>query len=466
MGPIENLWRNHLCKLIFALFFGLIKIARGSFAMNTLCVVGLGYVGLPTAVVAAQHGYTVIGFDINHERVTLINQAIPPIHEPELQERLSEVIATRRFYATDELPKADCYIIAVPTPLGRYSSADLTYVFAATDAIIKKLEPGNLIILESTVPVGTTDLLAKMILQKTGFVAGKDIFVAHCPERVWPSKVFHEIIYNDRVIGGVTAQCAQKAAAIYARFVRGTLVQKSAVFAELVKLIENSSIDVSVALAHQVATLAEEVNIDPYELIEVANKHPRVKIWTPTCGVGGHCVAVDPWFLIQTYPQKTRLLQAARLVNDERPQQVILFVHAAIKQWQEQNGQQRCSVAVLGLTYKANVDDMRESPALKVAQTLATDKTIVCFVSDPYISQEKLNTLFGSQAVSFEVAISRADIVVVLVAHNQFKHITVSTGKILLDYSGLQLRDVKDRSEISVYFARTRNSMWRKNASI
>ena len=405
--------------------------------METLCIVGLGYVGLPTAIVAAQHGCNVIGFDIDATKVACINQAKAPVHESELPERLAKALATKRFYATTSIPKADCFIIAVPTPLGKNYSADVSYVFSAVDKIIPHLEPGNIVIIESTIPVGTTDLVAKMITQKRNFVIGKDIFVAHCPERVWPSRVFHEIMYNDRVIGGVTPQCAEKAAGIYRQFAQGNISCKSAVFAELIKLVENSAIDVSVALAHQVATLAEELNIDPYELIEVANKHPRVKIATPTCGVGGHCVAVDPWFLIQAYPHKTRLFQAARLTNDERPHQVIGSVKKTIERWKREK-KQACTVQILGVTYKANVDDLRESPALKIAQTLVNDESITCLVSDPYIVSEKLATLFGERAVTLEAGFSRADIIVVLVAHNQFKEI-IPGDKIILDFSGLQL---------------------------
>jgi UDP-N-acetyl-D-mannosaminuronic acid dehydrogenase len=406
--------------------------------MERICVVGLGYVGLPTAIVAAQSGHHVVGFDIDEKKVACINQAHAPVHEPELSERLATVLTTKRFYATTTLPKADCFIIAVPTPLGRNCSADVTAVFSAVALVIKQLESGNVIVIESTIPVGTTDIIAKMVAQKTGFVIGKDIFVAHCPERVWPSQVFHEIIHNDRVIGGVTPACATTAAHIYRKFVQGTIICKNAVFAELIKLAENSAIDVSVALAHQIATLAEELHIDPYELIEIANKHPRVKIATPTCGVGGHCVAVDPWFLIQTYPHKTRLLQSARLVNDERPHQVIHAIKKAVAQWKEKNSQRTCTVHLLGITYKANVDDLRESPALTVAQTMAREQNITCLVSDPYIAQEKLNTLFGSQGTNLHEGLMSANIVVVLVAHDQFKLLNL-IDKQVLDFSGLQL---------------------------
>lgn len=410
--------------------------------MDTICVIGLGYVGLPTAIVAAQHGYTVIGFDIDKNRVDLINRGTPPIHEPELKERLTSVFSLGKFYATDQLPQADCFIIAVPTPLSRHDDADLKYVFSATDTITTQIKTGDLVVLESTVPVGTTELVAKMLSQKTGLIVGKDIFVAHCPERVWPSKVFHEIIHNDRVIGGITTACTTRAAKIYQSFVKGAITHKSARFAELIKLVENSSIDVSVALAHQVAVLAEENGIDPYELIETANKHPRVKIWTPTCGVGGHCVAVDPWFLIQAYPHKTRLLQAARLTNDERPTQVITNVTKTVHDWNTTNANKTCTILLLGVTYKANVDDLRESPALKIVHTLINkfcNNTTEYLVCDPLVNQEKLASLFDNKYItSLDEGLKKADIIVSLVAHDNFKT-TKTCGKIILDFSGLQL---------------------------
>ncbi len=411
--------------------------------MDTICVIGLGYVGLPTAIVAAQSGYKVIGFDIDKKRVALVNQGTPPIHEPELKERLSDVLELGRFYATDQLPQADCFIIAVPTPLSAHDAADLTYVFSATDIITTQLKVGDLIVLESTVPVGTTELIAKMVSQKTGLVVGKDIFVAHCPERVWPSKVFHEIIHNDRVVGGITPHCTERATQIYEIFVRGSITQKNARFAELIKLVENSSIDVSVALAHQVAVLAEENGLDPYELIELANKHPRVKIWTPTCGVGGHCVAVDPWFLIQAYPHKTRLLQAARLTNDERPSQVIRHITEIIHNWQAKNSETISNVLLLGTAYKANVDDMRESPALEIAQLLTRDnlekKEAKYWVCDPLVNQEKLESLLPTECViSLDEGLKKADIIVLLVAHEHFKNIETA-NRTILNFSGLQL---------------------------
>lgn len=424
---------------------------------NTVAVVGLGYVGLPTAIIAAQHGYRVIGFDIDAKKVALINQGIPPVHEPELRERLAEVLASKQFYATTTLPQADYFIIAVPTPLTRRCTADVSYVFAATDTVTKQLKRGDTVIVESTIPVGTTDLVAKIIHQKTGLIVGQDVFIAHCPERVWPSKVFYELINNNRIIGGMTPLCAQKAAQFYRAFVNGEMSLQNAACAELLKLVENSAIDVSVALAHQVAVLAEELNLDPYEVIELANKHPRVKILTPTCGVGGHCVAVDPWFLINDYPHKTRLFQAARLMNDERPMQVLTAVDQAVCAWREQTNNFVCKIRVLGLSYKPNVDDLRESPALKIAQTLCNDNTIQVTVSDPYIAQERLTSLFGERVRAFDVGLGDADIVLVLVAHKQFAQLTMLSHQKILDFSGLRLRHNNQAQEVFDTISKTKS---------
>jgi len=416
--------------------------------MKKVCVVGLGYVGLPTAVIAAQNGYNVIGFDVDAEKVKKINKGDIDITEPELKERLADVLFTKKFKATTEIPEADYFVIAVPTPLSKQRGADLSYLFAAIDTIIKKLLPGNVIIVESTIPVGTTDLLARMIEQKTGLKVGSEIFVAHCPERVWPSKVFEELINNERIIGGVTERCSEKASAFYKKFVKGAMHLKSAAFAELLKLTENSAIDVSVALAHQVAVLAEELGFDPYEVISIANKHPRVKILTPTCGVGGHCVAIDPWFLINSFSHKTRLFQAARLINDERPEQVIEKVLAKIEAWRSQNVQERCRVHLLGLTYKPNVDDLRESPALKIAHKLFERQDIELFITEPNISSDITKKIFGN-VVSLNKGIEQADIIVALVAHDQFKKIDLRSDKEWLDFAGLSWKQkIKDYEQL------------------
>jgi len=416
--------------------------------MKTVCVVGLGYVGLPTAVLAAQNGYQVVGFDIDKEKVKRINVGDVDITEPELKERLRVVLGNKSFRATTTLPEADFFIVAVPTPLSKQNGADLSFVFSAADIVIKKLKVGDTVILESTIPVGTTDLFAQMLEQKSGLKVGDDFFVAHCPERVWPSKVFEELVKNERIIGGVTEKCAEKAVCFYRKFVKGTMHLKSAKFAELLKLTENSAIDVSVALAHQVAVLAEELKFDPYEVIAIANKHPRVKILTPTCGVGGHCVAIDPWFLINSFPHKTHLFQSARLMNDERPHQVVKSVELQVCGWCTKNEKKICRVHLLGLTYKPNVDDLRESPAILIAGALFNRQDIDLSLSEPNVSVEIIKNKFGN-VVSLENGIKKADIVVGLVAHNQFKSIDLQRyiDKEWMDFAGLgwqqQLNNIK-----------------------
>jgi UDP-N-acetyl-D-mannosaminuronic acid dehydrogenase len=407
--------------------------------MKNVCVVGLGYVGLPTAILAAQNGVKVIGFDINKDRVAAVNKGNVDLTEPELKDRLEIVLKEKTFSATDTLPEADYFIIAVPTPLSIHNSADVSYVFAAVDTICMKLKKGDVVIIESTIPVGTTDLCAQIIQEKTKMKVGEDVFVAHCPERVWPSRVFEELKKNERILGGITSACSEKALIFYKTFVKGVMHLKSAKFAELLKLTENSAIDVSVALAHQVAMLAEELKFDPYEVIEIANKHPRVNILNPTCGVGGHCVAIDPWFLINSFPHKTSLFQSARFINDSRPQQVVNKVVDVVEQWCAERNEDICKVHILGLTYKPNVDDLRESPAMKVAELLFVRKNIALTITEPHAPKEKVALRFGS-LISLEAGIKNADIVVSLVAHDFFKSVDLKdyVGKIWVDCAGLR----------------------------
>lgn len=407
--------------------------------MERVCVVGLGYVGLPTAIMLAQHGFEVIGYDIDEQKVSRINGGCAGIEEPGLNQRLQEVLANKSFYATTHLTTAHYFIIAVPTPITPDKKADLSFVYDAISAIAQVVQPHNTVIVESTISIGTTETIAAMLVRSTGLTVGESLFVAHCPERVWPSNMIQEIINNDRIIGGITPTCTARAEVLYKSFVRGKLIAKNARFAEFLKLIENSSIDVAVAWAHQVAWLAEQLSFDPYEVVAVANCHPRVKIATPTCGVGGHCVAVDPWFLIETFEKSTPLLQAARFVNDQRPNQIIAAVRRHVEQWCLKHEKQICCVQLLGLTYKANVDDLRESPALKVAQELMQDPRIRLLVTEPYANRVQLRTLFGDRICSFYDGFSQADIVVGLVAHRPFKELDVQSfgHKIMLDFAGL-----------------------------
>lgn len=407
--------------------------------MKKVCIVGLGYIGLPTAIVAAQHGFEVVGYDVNVERVYRINQCDPVIQEPEIFDKLSEVLQAGNFKAVATIEAADYFVIAVPTPFKEEKKADLSYVWAAGKTLAAVLQKGNVVILESTIPVGTTEQFSVLLETKTGLKAGVDFFVAHCPERVLPGKIFHELVHNARIIGGINRESVDAAKSFYKKFVKGQLYLTNATAAEMVKLVENSSRDVAIAFANQVASMAYAVGLNPYEVIELANKHPRVSILNPSCGVGGHCIAVDPWFLVETFPAQTALLKTAREVNDEKPIQVIGFVRSAVREWQVNYGRNP-RVLTLGVTYKPNVDDLRESPALMITKQLANYRDIDLLVCEPNVPQQELRELFGKSVVSFEQGLLDADIIVCLVKHDQFSSLVElqkQSTKNILDFCGL-----------------------------
>lgn len=404
---------------------------------KNVTVLGLGYIGLPTAIVAAEHGYQVIGFDINHHRLERLQSGDAVIQEPETGPRLRAVLATDSLVILPHIQAADYFIIAVPTPHTEQHTADLAAVQQAFDFIMPFLKSGCAIILESTVPVGTTQRYAQYVEQKTGLREGIDFFCVHCPERVLPGKIFHELVHNPRVIGGVSPASTRVGAQFYKQFVQGSLYLTNAPTAEMVKLIENSYRDVNIAFAHQVAEIAATQNIDPYTIIELANKHPRVNILQPRCGVGGHCIAVDPWFLIETFPQQTALLQIARAINDERPHAIAQTLIWKANQWYQQH-HTPCTIGLLGLTYKPDVDDLRESPALVIAQELQRSTHINLVVCEPHINDTVLATM-GMRNTTLAHILKEADIVVTLVGHTGFKkqQASIQTHANVYDYCGL-----------------------------
>ncbi|MGB8468085.1 MAG: nucleotide sugar dehydrogenase [Candidatus Babeliales bacterium] len=406
--------------------------------MKKVLVVGLGYIGLPTAIVAANNSFDVVGFDIDEIKVTHINHGNAVIQEPEINEKLAHTRAYTSFYATARIEIADCFIIAVPTPFLADKKADLSYVWAATHTIGTVLKAGDVVILESTVGVGTTDELARRLAQQTGLVAGVDFSVAHCPERVLPGNIFHELVHNARIIGGINEQSAHAAAVFYKRFVIGQLYLTSSLSAEMVKLVENSSRDVAIAFANQVAHMAYAAGLNPFDIIALANKHPRVSILNPSCGVGGHCIAVDPWFLIETFPTHSTLLQTARAINDQKPHDIIRITKQCIKQWIAYH-HKRPTILALGLTYKPNIDDLRESPALQIVQELALSPDIDLVACEPNISFDDIVRQSNARAVTLERGIADADIVLALVNHIQFNTITIEqlTYKKILDFCGI-----------------------------
>ncbi len=406
--------------------------------MKKVTVLGLGYIGLPTSIVCAESGFQVSGFDIDAERVAAINNGEPVIQEPDLFEKLQIALAQKQFRATTEIIPSDYFIVAVPTPFKECKTADLSYVFQAAQTIASVLKKGDTIILESTVPVGATDRFAAFLQEKTGLIPGEVFFVAHCPERVLPGKIFYELIHNDRVIGGVNKDSVYAARELYAAFVEGNMYLTDAKTAELVKLIENSSRDVEIAFAHQVASMAYAIGSDPYEVIELANKHPRVNILRPSAGVGGHCIAVDPWFLIETFAQQTQLLNTARNINDGRPLQVVEYIFKAVRQWCSKTTL-KCNVLLMGLTYKPDVDDMRESPSIRIADLVKEHGSINMMVAEPHINQKKVSALYPDAAVSVTDGLQKADIVVFLVGHTRFKAIDkkILKDKKVLDFCGI-----------------------------
>ncbi len=411
-----------------------IKIEKRDY-MKQVCILGLGYIGLPTAIVLADAGVKVIGVDVDQARVKKINSGDPVIKEPDIFEKLQYALQTKLFTPQTEICSADYFIIAVPTPLTREKKADLSYVFSAINSIARVLKKGDTVIIESTIPVGTTAQVAKQLEEQTNLKIGTDFFVSHCPERVLPGKIFYELVHNDRIVGGINEQSTQNAVELYKTFVQGKIYATTATSAEMVKLIENASRDVQIAFAHQVNAMAQKVGLNPYEVIELANKHPRVNILKPSCGVGGHCIAIDPWFLVETFKDETQLLQQARQVNDNRPKEVIANIEkGAVKFEKEQN--KKPVIALLGLTYKPNVDDLRESPALFIAQNLIKKNELR--VADPFITKEKVPEL-AKQFCSSMHAVQQADIIVFLVGHDQFYALDAKLflGKKVIDFCGI-----------------------------
>ena len=405
-------------------------------------VLGLGYIGLPTAAVIARTGARVLGVDVTESVVDTINSGKVHIEEVDLDGLVSGVVARGSLRASTEIAPADIFVIAVPTPFVDDHAPDISFVLQAARAVATVLKPGDTVILESTSPVGTTeqvrDLLAKLrpdlrVPGRTGEQA--DIAIAYCPERVLPGRILHELIANDRVIGGVTPRCARKALGFYRRFVRGTCVTTGARAAEMTKLTENAFRDVNIAFANELSLVADTMGVDVWEVIRLANRHPRVDILQPGPGVGGHCIAVDPWFLVHADPANTPLIRTARLVNDAKTDHVVAQAAALIE---SQPG--GAPIACLGLAFKANIDDFRESPALRVAAALARRFGDRVRVVDPYA--RALPAAFdetGTTLIDIDTAIESCPIMIVLVDHDVFRSIPLEErgAKQVLDTRGI-----------------------------
>lgn len=389
---------------------------------STICILGLGYIGLPTASTFATHGINVLGVDVNlHVLETLQNGGLH-IQEPGLGSLVQDAFRSGRLQVNAKPQKADAFIIAVPTPIHPDKSADLSHVKAAAESIVPVLRAGNLVILESTSPPRTTEQVVQPILERSGLKAGRDFLLAYSPERVLPGQILKELVENARVIGGIDRASAEAGRDLYAAFVRGEIILTDAVTAETVKLIENTYRDVNIALANELSRLAEITGVDIWEAIKIANRHPRVHLLNPGPGVGGHCISVDPWFLVETAAGVTPLIRTAREVNDTQPEYVVERLAHIL------GGLPGRRVAALGLTYKADVDDIRESPALEVVALLEKGGAEVA-AFDPH-AQEAV--LAGSRACSVEDAVRGSDCVLLLVGHAQLRAIRPENVKPLV----------------------------------
>ena len=396
---------------------------------------GLGYIGLPTAIIAAKHGIDIVGVDINPSVVEQTNAGHLHIIEPGMEEMLREVVASGKLHASTEPETADAYFMVVPTPFKGNHEPDISYVEAATRTVIPFLKEGDLYVIESTSPIGTTEKMADIIFAERPELKDK-IHIAYCPERVLPGNVIYELIHNDRVIGGIDPESTEKAISFYARFVQGTLHKTNARTAEMCKLTENSSRDVQIAFANELSLICDKAGINVWELIDLANKHPRVNILQPGCGVGGHCIAVDPYFITADFPMESKIIATAREINNYKSFWAAEKVKNAMLEFELKHHRMPV-VAMMGLAFKPNIDDLRESPAkhivAKVMQSTGNNAEIL--VVEPNVKEHNVFKL-----TDYKDAYQKADIVVFLTAHDPFKTLPWRDDKIILDFCGIYKR--------------------------
>lgn len=393
-----------------------------------VCVIGLGYIGLPTAATMAVHGHKVTGVDISPKAVESVNAGAAHIVEPELDQAVHRAVASGNLKAQSSPAEADVFMICVPTPFGPPENGvpmpDISFVLEAARSIAPFLKDGSVVIIESTCPVGTTEQVSALLSS----LSSASIHLAYCPERVLPGKILHEVIHNSRIIGGLMPEASDRAAELYATFVKGEILKTNARTAEMAKLAENSFRDVNIAFANELSILCEEAGINPWELIGLTNLHPRVKILQPGCGVGGHCIAVDPWFLVSMNPRQARLIHSARQVNDSKPLFVVDKVVKAVQDFQAQAGRSPM-IACLGLAFKPDVDDFRESPALAI-WTALNERGLSPVAVEPFAN----GSVSHVPLVDLAEALDKADILVGLVKHTLFAKIESPK---LIDFCGL-----------------------------
>lgn len=395
-----------------------------------LTTIGLGYIGLPTSIMFAKHGVDVVGVDIKQEAVDKLNNGQIHIEEPGLQEALEEVLASGKFKASTIPEQADAYIIAVPTPNNNdeHKSCDISIVMSGVESIIPLLKRGDTVIVESTIAPRTMDDHVKPYLESKGFIIGEDIYLVHCPERVLPGQIMHELVYNNRIIGGITPACVEAGKRVYGTFVKGEMIETQAKTAEMSKLMENTYRDVNIALANELAKICNNLEINVNDVIEMANKHPRVNLHTPGPGVGGHCLAVDPYFIIAEAPEHALLIKLARDINVSMPEYVVHHTKDILSRI---GGNK---VTVFGLTYKGDVDDIRESPAFDIYEMLtASQYEVVAY--DPHVKQEFVEEDMGT-------AVKDSDLVLILSDHSEFKQLTDG------DFDGMRNRYILDTKNV------------------
>ncbi len=395
------------------------------------CFMGLGYIGLPTAIIAAKHGIEIVGVDINPQVVDMTNQGRLHIIEPGIEEMLQEVVKNGRLHANTTPEECDAYFIVVPTPFKGDHDPDISYVESATRMVLPFLKEGDLYVIESTSPVGTTDKMAQLIFTERPELKDK-IYIAYCPERVLPGNVIYELVHNDRVIGGVNEASAKKAQEFYSQFVQGSLHVTNCKTAEMCKLTENSCRDSQIAFANELSIICDKAGINVWELISLANKHPRVNILQPGCGVGGHCIAVDPYFISSEFPKEARMIAMAREVNNFKADWCAEKVQNAMSRFEFEK-KRKPLVAMMGLAFKPDIDDLRESPAkyivTKVMQSCSNANIMVV---EPNIKEHNVFIL-----TNYKDAYEKADIVVFLTAHSAFKTLVPTDSKVILDFCGI-----------------------------
>jgi len=423
----------------------MVDIGTNEKSFSKACVMGLGYIGLPTASLLATRRVEVLGVDVNPKTVECINNGLIHIHEPDLDIMVRTAVQSGQLKASLEPVPADVFILAVPTPFCENHAPDYSYIEAATRMIAPYIAPGNLVVLESTSPVGTTEKVGEWLRElrpdlkiplrgEDGKYASGQIYIAHCPERVLPGHVLRELVENDRVIGGIDTVSAEVARDFYERFVTGRILLTDTRTAELCKLAENSFRDVNIAFANELSLICEQLDINVWELIELTNCHPRVNILQPGPGVGGHCIAVDPWFIVHSAPEASRLIHTARLINDEKPERVVERVRQKAASFKNP------VIACLGLAFKADIDDLRESPAMHIVQRIAEENFGQVLAVEPYVKELPASLRHLPIALTdVTAALNRADVIVLLVNHRQFSRIPrrILQEKVVIDTRGL-----------------------------